>query len=190
MISTPQCPISKFQCEQLLAFLNSQPVGETTQSSTSQQSPCLNIRGTSTSQPLALSASTSNYINNFSGKISSFSSFTIPNSIPHSTVFSAKTINKSAYIETNWIIDTGATNHMVHSESVFNSFTCVSNSYVYLPNGEKVLVTHIGIVHINDTLIFADVLCVPSFTFNLISVSKLNKSQCCCLIFLGSFCFI
>ena len=151
---------------------------------------CLNTGGTSTSQPLALSASTSNYINNFSGKVSSFSSFTIPNSIPHSTVFSAKTINKSAYIETDWIIDTGATDHMVHSESIFNSFTCVSNSYVYLPNGEKVLVTHIGTVHINDTLIFADVLCVPSFTFNLISVSKLNKSQCCCLIFLGSFCFI
>ena len=190
MISTPQCPISKSQCEQLLAFLNSQPVGETTQSSTSQQSPCLNTGGTSTSQPLALSASTSNYINNFSGKISSFSSFTIPNSIPHSTVFSAKTINKSAYIKIDWIIDTGATDHMVHSESVFNSFTCVSNSYVYLPNGEKVLVTHIGTVHINDTLILTDVLCVPSFTFNLISVSKLNKSQCCCLIFLGSFCFI
>ena len=35
MISTPQCPISKSQCEQLLAFLNSQSVGEITQHSTS-----------------------------------------------------------------------------------------------------------------------------------------------------------
>ena len=50
--------------------------------------------------------------------------------------------------------------------------------------------THIGIVHLNDTLILTDVLCVPSFTFNLISINKLNKSQYCCLIFLGSFCFI
>ena len=196
MISTPQCPISKSQCEQLLAFLNSQSVGGIPQSSTSQQSSnsqqltCLNTSGTSTSQPLALSASTSNYINNFSGKISGHSSFAISNPIPHSTVFSAKTVNKSAYVETDWIIDTGATDHMVHSESVLDSFTCVSNSYVYLPNGEKVLVTHIGTMHINDTLILTDVLCVPSFTFNLISVSKLNKSQCCCLIFLGSFCFI
>ena len=79
---------------------------------------------------------------------------------------------------------------MVHSEYVFSSFTCVSNSYVYLPNGEMVLVTHIGIVHLNDTLILTDVLCVPSFAFNLISISKLNKSQYYCLIFLGSFCFI
>ena len=139
VISTPQCPISKSQCEQLIAFLNSQSVGETAQSSTSQQSACLNTGGTSTSQPLALSASTSNYINNFSSKIFSLSSFTIPNPIPHSTVFSAKTVNKSAYIETDWIIDTGATDHIVHSESVFNSFTYVSNSYVYLPNGEKFL---------------------------------------------------
>ena len=79
---------------------------------------------------------------------------------------------------------------MVHSESVFSSFTCVSNSYVYLPNGEKVLLTHIGTMHLNDTLMLTDVLCVPSFTFNLISISKLNKSQYCCFIFLGSFCFI
>ena len=179
VISTPQCPISKSQCEQLLAFLNSQSVGKIAQhsTSTSQQSACLNTVGTSTSQPLTLSASTSNYINNFSGKVFSLSSFTIPNSIPHSTIFSAKTINKSTYNETNWIIDTGATDHMVHSKSVFNSFICVSNSYVYLPNGEKVLVTHIGTVHLNDTLILTDVLCVPSFTFNLIYVIKLNKSQ-------------
>ena len=30
VFSTPQCPISKSQCEQLLAFLNSQSVGEIT----------------------------------------------------------------------------------------------------------------------------------------------------------------
>ena len=79
---------------------------------------------------------------------------------------------------------------MVHSILVFSSITCVSNSFVYFPNGEKVLVTHIGIVHLTETLILTDVLCVPSFTFNLISISKLNKSQYCYLIFLGSFCFI
>ena len=35
VFSTPQCPISKSQCEQLLAFLNSQSVGEITQHSAS-----------------------------------------------------------------------------------------------------------------------------------------------------------
>ena len=33
-------------------------------------------------------------------------------------------------------------------------------------------------------------LCVPSFTFNLILVSQLNKTQSYYLAFLGSFCFI
>ena len=86
-------------------------------------------------------------------------------------------MDRSAYNKTDWIIDIGATDHMIHSKSIFSSFTCVSNSYVYLPNGEKVLVTHIGTVHLNNTLILTDVLCVPSFTFNLIFVNKLNKSQ-------------
>ena len=62
-------------------------------------------------------------------------------------------MDRLAYNKTDWIIVTGATDHMVHSESIFSSFTCVSNSYVYLPNGEKVLVTYIGTVHLNDTLI-------------------------------------
>ena len=79
---------------------------------------------------------------------------------------------------------------MVHYVLVFCSITCVFNSFVYLLNGEMVLVTHIGTVHLTETLILTDVLCVPSFTFNLISISKLNKSQYCYLIFLGSFCYI
>ena len=79
---------------------------------------------------------------------------------------------------------------MVHSILVFSSITCVSNSFVHLPNGEKALVTHIRTVHLTESSILTDVLCVPSFTFNLISVSQLNKSQSYCLVFLGSFCFI
>ena len=99
-------------------------------------------------------------------------------------------VNRSAFANIDWIIDTGATDHMVHSISVFSSIACVSNTYVYLPNGERALVTHVGIVHLTKKLIVTDVLCVPSFTFNLISFSHLNKSLTCCLIFLGSFCFI
>ena len=79
---------------------------------------------------------------------------------------------------------------MVHSVSCLTIITSTINTFVYLPNGEKALVTHIGTVHISNNLIFYGVLCVPSFTFNLISVSQLIKSFFCCLVFLGSFCFI
>ena len=47
---------------------------------------------------------------------------------------------------------------------------------MHLPNSEKVLVTHIGIVQVTSTLILEDEICVPAFTFNLISVNKLTKS--------------
>ena len=184
--SSPQCPISKSQCEQLLAFLNSQSVGESSQHMALQQVATVITAGASISQPLALSASLSNYLNNFSGKSFCSSSFLIPNS----TILITEVVNRSAFENTDWIIDTGAIDHMVHYVSIFSSITCVSNSYVYLPNGEKTLVTHIGTIHLTETLILTNVLCVPSFTFNLNYVSHLNKSMTCCLIFLGSFCII
>ena len=79
---------------------------------------------------------------------------------------------------------------MVRSISQLTSITSIVYTFVYLPNEEQALVTHIGTVTISSTLILTDVLCVPSFTFNLISVSKLIKSLCCCLIFLGDCYFI
>ena len=79
---------------------------------------------------------------------------------------------------------------MVRFVSQLTSITSIVYTFVYLPNGEQALVTHIGTVTISSTLILTDVLCVPSFTFNLISVSKLIKSLCCCLIFLGDCYFI
>ncbi|KAL4620596.1 hypothetical protein ACB092_06G166600 [Castanea dentata] len=94
------------------------------------------------------------------------------------------------FSSTDWDIDTGATNQMVHSVSCFTSITSTLNTHVNLPNGEIALVTHIGAVRISETLILYDVLCVPAFSFNLRSVSKLAKSVLCCLIFLGTFCFI
>ena len=90
----------------------------------------------------------------------------------------------------SWIIDTGATGNMVHSVSQFTIITSIVNTYAYLPNGDQALVTHVGTVHISSTLVLEDVLCVPSFGFNLISVSKLTKTLFCCLIFFGNCCFI
>ena len=79
---------------------------------------------------------------------------------------------------------------MVHYVAQLTSITSIVHTFVYLPNEEQALVTHIGTVHISSSLILTDVLCVPSFTFNLISVSKLTKSLSYCLIFLGDCCFI
>lgn len=43
-------------------------------------------------------------------------------------------------------------------------------------------VTHRGTVHLNDSLVLIDILCVPNFRFNLISLSKLNMQKSCTMI--------
>ena len=106
------------------------------------------------------------------------------------SIFFAKTVDRQIFRETDWIIDTGATNHMVHSISCFTSITATLNTFVNLPNDETTLVTHVGTVKVYKTLILTNVLCVPSFGFNLLSVSQLAKTTLCCLIFFGTMCFI
>ncbi|XP_057976036.1 uncharacterized protein LOC131163461 [Malania oleifera] len=89
-----------------------------------------------------------------------------------------------------WIIDTGATDHMVCATCFFTSKTAEVSYSVTLPNGEAVTVTHIGTVRPTKDLILHNVLCVPSFSFNLISARKLAHTLKCCLIFLSKNCFI
>jgi hypothetical protein len=45
-----------------------------------------------------------------------------------------------------WIIDTGATNHMVCSISLLTTITSIVDKHVRLPNGNLAAVTHIGTV--------------------------------------------
>jgi hypothetical protein len=88
------------------------------------------------------------------------------------------------------IIDIGAIDYMICSISFFTSITYVISKTVRLPNGQHVSVTNIGIIKILESFILIVVLCIPSFSFNLISVSKFIKSLQCCFIFLSKFCFI
>ena len=121
-------------------------------------------------------SSCSNLMSDTSSKITY-----IPN-LTHS-IFSAKIINREAFRESDWVIDTGATDHMVHFVSYFTSVTPALSTHVNLPNGKIALVTHIGTVRISESLILYNVLHVPLFTFNLIFDSQLTKSILCCLIF-------
>jgi hypothetical protein len=167
----PSLAITSEQCKQLLALI--QP--KMTHSFANQTS----------------STSTHDHIfSNFAGNhLSSYSVF--PSCSQHS-VFSASHIhimNNPSHSNV-WIIDTGATDHMVSSISFLTTITAVVSKKVKLPNGSFAEVTHVGTVKISATFILTNVVCVPSFTFNLISASKLTKNHKCCLIFLAGFCFI
>ena len=83
----------------------------------------------------------------------------------------------------SWILDSGATNHFA-SDSQF--FTHTSSSFIPNVNLPTVLTAPIsstGTIKFNDNIILKDVLCVPSFNLNLMSVSKITSSLNCCVVF-------
>jgi hypothetical protein len=178
--STSQLSQVQAQCEQLLALLStkalSNPIGN---ASSSHHQASVNT----TSSHLPSSSMTGIP---FCPSTCSSSNFT-PN-LSHS-VFSSHTTPHSHIKHDSWILDTGATDHMVCSISCLSTVTSTIQATVELPNGNMVPVTHIGTVKLSSSLILTDVLCVPSFHFNLISVSKLVHSSFC-LIFLSKYCFI
>ena len=90
------------------------------------------------------------------------------------SVFSAHAIDRHVFKSNDWILDTGATDLMVHSVSQLTTITSIVHSCVFLPHRDQALVTHIGIVQISPTLTLTNVLCVPTFSFNLISISQLR----------------
>ncbi|XP_019086343.1 PREDICTED: uncharacterized protein LOC109126896 [Camelina sativa] len=73
----------------------------------------------------------------------------------------------------SWIIDTGATSHVYSDLAFFSETVTVLGVTVSLPNEAKVDIKHCGTVKLTNTLILHNVLHVPSFTFNLISISCL-----------------
>ena len=90
----------------------------------------------------------------------------------------------------SWIIDSGATSHVCSDLAMFNETFTVSGVTVSLPNEARVDITHCGTVQLSQSLILHDVLHVPSFKFNLISVSSLLKHNQGSAHFFPDFCYI
>ena len=91
-------------------------------------------------------------------------------------VFSTQVVNRKAYGRHTWVLDTCATNHFVCSVDLLITITATMQSLVQLPNGKSAQVTHIGIVVLSSFLTLKNVICVPSFTFNLFSANTITQS--------------
>jgi len=89
-----------------------------------------------------------------------------------------------------WILDSGATNHVSSSLHNFSSYISITPMVVKLPNGQHVTDTHSSVVKFSEFLFLVDVLYIPNFNFNLISVSELVSSLKCELVFSHSSCII
>ena len=121
--------------------------------------------------------------------VGEFSPYFLEPNLTH-LVFSAKNVNRKAYGLDIWVLDSGTTDHIVCSKDLLTTITAIIQTIVELPNGETARVTHIGTITLSSKLILKNVLCVPSFSFNILSISMITKSQVCYPVFLSSYCFI
>ncbi|CAN1783069.1 hypothetical protein LINPERHAP1_LOCUS16151 [Linum perenne] len=78
-----------------------------------------------------------------------------------------------------WVIDSGASDHVVCSVSLLFQYRPVHGLTVALPNGSKVDVAYTGSARLNEWLVIHNVLVIPSFSFNLLSISKLTSQLSC-----------
>lgn len=91
-----------------------------------------------------------------------------------------------------WILDTRVTNHMCCDLSHMHEVKPIINPFsVIFPNGEQALVTHSGSVLLHSISIFLlDVLYIPTFTFNLLSISKLSSQIQSKIWFQSNSCYL
>ena len=137
---TVQCPILKAQCEQLLAYFNTsfgssdKHQAATISSGDGVPSLMTAIAGVAFSVGVLASASmaittsqpsaSNSYLETMAGMASGLPFIS---NFKHS-IFSAKLVNKDMFSSTDWVIDTGATDHMVYSISCFTTITSTLNT--------------------------------------------------------------
>lgn len=86
--------------------------------------------------------------------------------------------------DVNWIIDSGASDHMCAHKHLFSSLIPLNPPLtVSLPNGQIITITEKGHVPLTADIILHDVLYIPYFKYNLLSVHKLAEQFKCTISF-------
>jgi len=76
-----------------------------------------------------------------------------------------------------WILDSRATGHMCFNRKAFRSLMKLPKASMVIPGDDtEVGVYGIGTVHLTESMVLEDVLYVPDFMINLVSVSKLVRT--------------
>ncbi|CAJ2647171.1 unnamed protein product [Trifolium pratense] len=90
----------------------------------------------------------------------------------------------------SWILDSGASDHICGSLHWFDSYNQINPISIRLPTGHISIARFSGTIKFSNHLVLHNVLFVPNFTLNLISVSKMCKALGCTISFNGSLCLI
>nr|ABW74573.1 putative pol polyprotein [Boechera divaricarpa] len=73
-----------------------------------------------------------------------------------------------------WVIDSGATHHVSHDISLFMNLDTNIKSTVNMPTGNTIKISGVENIQLNKYILLRNVLFIPEFRLNLISVSSLN----------------
>ncbi|XP_019167310.1 PREDICTED: uncharacterized protein LOC109163044 [Ipomoea nil] len=99
-------------------------------------------------------------------------------------------INSVSLHSFSWILDSGATDHIACSLDSFDDYYVVEGTMVNLQNGKHIRVEHMGNITLGDGICLKNVLHIPSFKFNIISVSKLLNNSPHLLTFTNDQCIL
>ncbi|XP_074318139.1 uncharacterized protein LOC141654929 [Silene latifolia] len=89
----------------------------------------------------------------------------------------------------DWVIDTGASDHMTSDISLLHNIVVLSHPlFVALPDGTLKPVHKTGTVYLTSDIILFDVLLIPDFQPNLLSVGKLITRSHLAVTFLHDAC--
>ncbi|KAL2241352.1 UNVERIFIED_CONTAM: Retrovirus-related Pol polyprotein from transposon RE1 [Sesamum indicum] len=119
--------------------------------------------------------------------ISNYSNFTCHDDVE----FAGNTSDPSGIDLDYWIIDTGATNHICSNLRLFHSFTTPTQPiHIYLPDGTSKPAMYVGLIRLNKLVTLTNVLYLPSFSVNLLSVSQLCRDTSYIFHFTDSKCLL
>ena len=91
---------------------------------------------------------------------------------------------------TDWILDSGATDHMTYDANDFSERSSPRRTSIANANGDISLVKGAGTVRISPALSLTNTLLVPSLSHKLLSVSQVTKELNCVVLIYPTFCLI
>jgi hypothetical protein len=89
-----------------------------------------------------------------------------------------------------WIIDSGASDHICSNVALFDDYHDITPIQVKMPNGTIAHAKQAGSVKLSDNFVVNNVLLVPEFSLNLLSVPRLTYNSQIVVHFDGLACLI
>ncbi|KAL2896259.1 Retrovirus-related Pol polyprotein from transposon RE1 [Bienertia sinuspersici] len=99
--------------------------------------------------------------------------------------------NMAQSVSYEWIIESGATHHMTGNGKFLSDVVKSQNQpKISMPTGHTTGVTEVGNVKLENDLCLKNILHIPAFKYNLMSVQKLTEQENCKVIFHPQYCII